>query len=87
MNFFGLGPLEIGIILVVALLIFGPKKLPELGRSLGKTAKSFQKASQEFQDELNKEMKEAEKALQMNAQLESGKAKTPESSGSIDPQD
>jgi len=31
-----IGPLEIGIVLVIALVVFGPKRLPELGRSLGK---------------------------------------------------
>ncbi len=38
---FGLGLPEMGIIAVVALLIFGPKKIPEMGRALGKTLKGF----------------------------------------------
>lgn len=38
---FGLGWPEVIIILVVAVLIFGPKKLPELGNSLGKTVRGF----------------------------------------------
>ncbi|MGL5807560.1 MAG: twin-arginine translocase TatA/TatE family subunit [Xenococcaceae cyanobacterium] len=38
---FGLGWPEIAIIAVVALLVFGPKKLPELGSSLGKTLRGF----------------------------------------------
>ncbi|MGK7879793.1 MAG: twin-arginine translocase TatA/TatE family subunit [Crocosphaera sp.] len=37
----GLGWPEIAIILIVALLIFGPKKIPELGSSLGKTLRGF----------------------------------------------
>ncbi len=36
-----IGPLEIGIVLVVALLVFGPKKLPELGHGLGKGVPEF----------------------------------------------
>jgi len=36
-----IGPLEIGILLIVVLLIFGPKKLPELGRSLGRGIHEF----------------------------------------------
>jgi sec-independent protein translocase protein TatA len=36
-----IGPLEIGIVLVIALLVFGPKRLPELGRSLGKGIREF----------------------------------------------
>ncbi len=38
---FGLGLPELGIIAVVAMLIFGPKKIPELGNALGKTLRSF----------------------------------------------
>ncbi len=38
---FGLGWAEVIIILIVALVIFGPKKLPELGSSLGKTLRGF----------------------------------------------
>ena len=49
MNIFGIGLPEMAVIMVVALLIFGPKKLPEIGRSLGKTIRSFQEASNEFQ--------------------------------------
>jgi sec-independent protein translocase protein TatA len=36
-----IGPLEIGIVLVIALLVFGPKRLPELGGSLGKGMRDF----------------------------------------------
>lgn len=35
------GPLELAIVLIVTLMIFGPKKLPELGRSLGRGMKEF----------------------------------------------
>ncbi len=38
---FGLGWTEVVIILVVALVIFGPKKIPELGSALGKTLRGF----------------------------------------------
>lgn len=61
MNIFGVGLPEMAIIFVVALLIFGPKKLPEIGRSLGKAIKGVQQASQEFQDELKKEAEAIEK--------------------------
>jgi len=71
MNIFGLGLPEIVIILVVALLIFGPKKLPEIGRSLGKTIRSFQEASKEFETEFKKEIDNSkDESVKMNAQLE-----------------
>ena len=54
MNIFGVGLPEVAVIFVIALLIFGPKKLPELGRTIGKTLKSLQKASGEFQKEIDK---------------------------------
>ncbi|HVY96896.1 MAG TPA: twin-arginine translocase TatA/TatE family subunit [Solirubrobacterales bacterium] len=36
-----IGPLEIGIVLIIALLVFGPKRLPELGKSLGRGIREF----------------------------------------------
>ena len=42
MNVFGVGLPEMAVIGAVALLVFGPKRLPELGRTLGKTLKGFQ---------------------------------------------
>lgn len=40
----GIGPMEIVVVLVIALLILGPKKLPEMGRSLGTGMRSFKDA-------------------------------------------
>jgi len=60
-NFFGIGLPEMVLILIVALLIFGPKKLPEIGKSLGKAIRSFQEASKEFEEEFKREAERLEK--------------------------
>lgn len=72
MNVFGIGLPEMALILVVALLIFGPKKLPEIGRSLGKAIRGFQDASKEFENEFKREAEQLEKPSRqpMNATLE-----------------
>jgi len=52
MNVFGIGLPEMAVIAVIGLLVFGPKRLPELGKTLGRTLRGFQSASQEFEKEL-----------------------------------
>ena len=41
---FGIGPLELIVVLMVALLIFGPKRLPDFGRSLGSGMREFKES-------------------------------------------
>ncbi len=55
-----MGPLgfpELIIIFVVALIVFGPRKLPELGRSLGKSLSEFKRASNELRSTLDDEIR------------------------------
>ena len=51
MRIFGLGPLELGLILLVVLILFGPKRLPQLGKSLGKTMKAIREGVDGDDDE------------------------------------
>jgi sec-independent protein translocase protein TatA len=74
MNFFGIGLPETIAIAVVVLLVFGPKKLPEIGKSLGKALKGFQEASNDFQSEFKKEVDAIETAVKTNSQIESTEA-------------
>jgi len=57
---FGLGLPELGIVAVVALLIFGPKKIPELGNALGKTLRSFKEGVGQADDESTEKEKDKE---------------------------
>ena len=47
-----IGPLEILVVLVVALVVFGPSKLPELGRQVGRGYREFRKFQQGFRDDI-----------------------------------
>jgi TatA/E family protein of Tat protein translocase len=55
--FGSIGMPELIIILTIALIIFGPRKLPELGRSLGKSLSEFKRASNELKHTLDEEIR------------------------------
>lgn len=54
--FEGLGTSELFLILIVALVLFGPRKLPQLSRSLGKSLANFKRASEDFKETWEKEV-------------------------------
>lgn len=55
---------ELILILIIALIIFGPGKLPEVGRSLGKTLNEFKKASTDIKKQIEEEVKVVEATTQ-----------------------
>jgi len=59
--FFGLGPAEIGGIVILALILFGGKKIPELARGLGKGIKEFNSAKASIEEEVKESLKEVDK--------------------------
>jgi sec-independent protein translocase protein TatA len=65
--FGSIGMPELIIIFVIALIIFGPRKLPELGRSLGKSLAEFKKASNELKNTLEEEIRLDEQRSTMDA--------------------
>ena len=69
--FGSLGMPELIVIFVIALIIFGPRKLPELGRSLGKSIAEFKRASNELKSTLEEEIRLEE---QRQKQEEAAKA-------------
>ena len=82
MNFFDIGALEILLILVVALIIWGPEKIPEIARTLGKTVRALRKATFDLTTAVTRELETEEKDQppQKRAKV-SRKAKEPPDSG------
>jgi TatA/E family protein of Tat protein translocase len=69
--FGSIGMPELIIILVIALIIFGPRKLPELGKSLGRSLNEFKRASTDLQNTLEQEIK-LEEQKERSAQEKQG---------------
>jgi sec-independent protein translocase protein TatA len=68
--FGSIGMPELIIIFVIALIIFGPRKLPELGRSLGRSLAEFKRASNELKSTLEEEIRlEEQKSVQDAAKV------------------
>lgn len=65
MNVFGIGLPELAVIAAIGLLVFGPKRLPELGKTLGRTLRGFQSASQEFEKEFRTAIAPVEEAARV----------------------
>jgi sec-independent protein translocase protein TatA len=74
--FGSLGMPELIVIFVIALIVFGPRKLPELGRSLGRGIAEFKKATNELQSTLEDEIRLEE------GRLEASKAISPAATAS-----
>ena len=53
---FGLGAMEILIILVIAFMLFGPKELPEIGRQVGKAVKGFKETTEDLRQSVEPEI-------------------------------
>ena len=61
MDFLGIGGWEVLVVLVIALIIWGPGRIVEIGRTLGKTVRTLKKASFDLTSQLTKEIEEEEK--------------------------
>lgn len=66
---FGLQPLHLVVIAVVALILFGPSRLPEIGRSFGRTLKEFQNATKEATQGFTQEVTKTEEPKKEEAKL------------------
>jgi sec-independent protein translocase protein TatA len=61
MNFLNLKPLEIILILIVILLLFGAKRLPEMAKGIGQSVREFRKGIKDMKDDISAEAKEEKK--------------------------
>jgi sec-independent protein translocase protein TatA len=75
---FGIGMPELVIIMVIALIVLGPQKLPELARSLGKGLAEFKRASSDFRRSMDEEARTAEEKERMAAEAAAKEAVEPE---------
>lgn len=66
---FGIGMPEMIIILVIALIVIGPHKLPELAKSLGKGLAEFKKATDDFQKNVQEESRKSEEKEELSQQV------------------
>jgi sec-independent protein translocase protein TatA len=62
-----IGPLEIVVILIIALIVFGPKRLPELGRSMGKGIREFKGSLSGDRDDDGDDVREIERSRRESA--------------------
>ena len=69
MDFFGIGFGEVLLILIVALIIWGPKRLPEIARTLGKTMRALRKATYDLTSAVTKEIDSQETESKENNRL------------------
>jgi sec-independent protein translocase protein TatA len=76
------GP-EILLVLVIALLLFGPKKLPELGKSVGRALREFKRASQELRDTLEREVEDIKRETDETPSRERPKGALPPPTGPV----
>jgi sec-independent protein translocase protein TatA len=51
-----IGPTELLVILIIALMVFGPKRLPEIGRTIGKSLREFRQASSDLRGEIQRNL-------------------------------
>ncbi len=78
MDFFGIGPLEIIVILIVALLVVGPQKIPGIARTMGKTMRAIRRASSDFTAAVTREIDATEKAEKQTPPPQPGATHTAE---------
>jgi sec-independent protein translocase protein TatA len=95
-TFMNLGGPDLIVILLIILVLFGAKKLPELARGMGQAVREFQKAKDEFNDELHKagkseteiakpDVKAAQSTIARNENQSAASTTSPEANAAVTP--
>lgn len=71
---FGLGPAEVILVLLIALIVFGPGRLPEIGQAMGKSIREFRDATSGITDEINRELQATEQAARVESKSKKASA-------------
>jgi TatA/E family protein of Tat protein translocase len=82
---FGLGMGEVILVMIIALVFIGPKKLPEIAKGLGKGLREFQNAAKGFQDQMTKEVDDLKPKLDEDLPKISDITEKPTGHGHYDP--
>ena len=80
MDFFGIGFLELLLILVILVVVVGPEKVPELARRMGKAVRTFRGATTQLTQEIEREVRDTKEGLKPDLGLEQdpgGEKRTP----------
>lgn len=75
---FGIGMPELIVILVIALIVIGPQKLPDLARSLGKGLAEFKRATEDFKQSVDDEVKSADEKERSTKEVAADEPEAPD---------
>jgi Tat protein translocase TatB subunit len=84
--FFTFGSGEIFLIIIVLVIVLGPKRIPEVARNLGKVINEMKSASSDFKNEINKEVQRLERETRYNEFLKEKQQDKPQTPDITDPQ-
>lgn len=72
MDFLGIGPLELLLILVILMVVLGPEKIPDIARRLGRAVRAFRTATSSLTQEIEREMRSLDEGAPASRKQEKG---------------
>ena len=84
---FGIGFPELILIVIIALIVFGPEKIPELAQALGKAVGEFRRATEEIKDSVSREARKLEEEIRVRTEKENIEGRLTGPPGDVPPAD